>query len=118
MSELPAAEIIKRDAKEYEAGGGQTLCIAQVETVGRSLLERKDELLTALGEERERRDYSVFALMVTDIVTKGTELLASGDRATIERAFDQPAANGVVSLPGIMSRKKQVAPRLLAAATR
>jgi manganese-dependent inorganic pyrophosphatase len=118
VSELPAAEIIKRDAKEYEASGGQTLCIAQVETVGRSLLERKDELLAALGEERERRDYSVFALMVTDIVTKGTELLACGDRTTIERAFDQPAANGVVSLPGIMSRKKQVAPRLLAAATR
>jgi manganese-dependent inorganic pyrophosphatase len=118
VSELPAGEIIKRDAKEYEAGGGQTLCIAQVETVGRSLLERKEELLAALGDERERRGYSVFALMVTDIVTKGTELLASGDRATIERAFDQPADNGVVSLPGIMSRKKQVAPKLLAAATR
>jgi manganese-dependent inorganic pyrophosphatase len=118
VSELPAAEIIKRDAKEYEASGGQTLCIAQVETVGRSLLERKDELLAALGEERERRDYSVFALMVTDIVTKGTELLACGDRTTIERAFDQPAANGVVSLPGIMSRKKQVAPKLMAAAGR
>jgi manganese-dependent inorganic pyrophosphatase len=86
--------------------------------VGRSLLERKGELIAALDEERERRGYSVFALMVTDIVTKGTELLASGDRATLERAFEQPAANGVVSLPGIMSRKKQVAPKLLAAASR
>ena len=36
VSELPAAEIVKRDAKEYQAGGGQTLCIAQIETVGRS----------------------------------------------------------------------------------
>jgi manganese-dependent inorganic pyrophosphatase len=116
VSGLPAEEIISRDAKEYEAAGGQTICIAQIETVGKSLLERKDELLEALGAGRERKGYSVFALMVTDIVTKGTELLASGDRATLERAFDQPPADGLVSLPGIMSRKKQVAPRLLAAA--
>jgi manganese-dependent inorganic pyrophosphatase len=118
VSELPAEEIISRDAKEYEAAGGQTICIAQVETVGRSLLGRREELMAALGEARERRGYSVFALMVTDIVTKGTELLASGDRGTIERAFDQQATDGLVSLPGIMSRKKQVAPKLLAAANR
>jgi hypothetical protein len=42
VSELPAKEIISRDAKEYEAPGGQTICIAQVETVGRSLLDRRD----------------------------------------------------------------------------
>jgi manganese-dependent inorganic pyrophosphatase len=97
---------------------GQTICIAQVETVGRSLLERKDDLLEALDAAREREGYSVFALMVTDILTKGTDLLASGDRATLERAFDEPLADGLVSLPGIMSRKKQVAPKLMAAAGR
>jgi manganese-dependent inorganic pyrophosphatase len=117
VSGLPPEEIIGRDAKEYEAGS-QTLCIAQVETVGKGLLERKDELLAALGDGRERKGYSVFALMITDIVTKGTDLLASGDRATLERAFDQAVSDGHVSLPGIMSRKKQVAPRLLAAAAR
>jgi manganese-dependent inorganic pyrophosphatase len=117
VSGLPPDEIIGRDAKEYEAGS-QTICIAQVETVGKGLLERKDELLAALGDGRERKGYSVFALMITDIVTKGTDLLASGDRATLERAFDEPISDGHVSLPGIMSRKKQVAPRLLGAATR
>jgi manganese-dependent inorganic pyrophosphatase len=116
VSELPAGEILGRDAKEYGVAGGHTICIAQVEVVGKGLLERKDELLEALGAERERKGYSVFALMVTDILTKGTDLLASGDRATIERAFEEQPADGHVSLPGIMSRKKQVAPKLLAAA--
>ena len=60
----------------------------------------------------------MFALMVTDILSKGTELLVTGDRATIERAFDRPPADGAVSLPGIMSRKKEVAPKLMAAAGR
>ncbi|MDQ4043800.1 MAG: hypothetical protein M3118_08295 [Actinomycetota bacterium] len=33
----------------------------------------------------------------------------------MERAFDQQARNHVIDLPGVMSRKKQVAPKLLAA---
>src|SRR4051794_34068244 len=118
VSELRAEEIIARDAKEYAVANGQTICIAQVETVGRALLERTDDLLEALGAVREREGYSVFALMVTDILSKGTDLLASGDRATLERAFDEPLTDGVVSLPGIMSRKKEVAPKLMAAAGR
>jgi manganese-dependent inorganic pyrophosphatase len=118
VSKLPPDEIIARDAKEYEAAGGKALCIAQVETVGTSLLERKAELLAALSAEREAKGYAVFALMVTDILSKGTELLAVGDRGTLERAFDEPMTDGVISLPGVMSRKKQVAPKLLEAAAR
>jgi manganese-dependent inorganic pyrophosphatase len=118
VSRLPAEEIIARDAKEYEAAGGKTICIAQVETVGSSLLERRDELLAALDARREAKGYAVFALMVTDILSKGTELLAVGDRGPLERAFGRPAADGAVGLPGVMSRKKQVAPKLLEAAAR
>ena len=64
VSDLPAEEIISRDAKEYQSAGGQTICIAQVETVGKSLLERKDELLDAMRTEQERQGYPFFALMV------------------------------------------------------
>ena len=53
--------------------------------------------------------------MVTDIVEHGTELLVAGDRTPVERAFGVPAADGILDLPGVMSRKKQVAPKLLAA---
>jgi manganese-dependent inorganic pyrophosphatase len=55
------------------------------------------------------------ALMVTDILEKGTELYVAGERGPIDRAFDGAAHDGVVDLPGVMSRKKQVAPKLLAA---
>ena len=115
VSDLPAEEIISRDAKEYQAAGGQTICIAQVETVGKSLLERKDELLAAMRTEQERQGYPFFALMVTDILSKGTDLLVTGDKATVERTLGQTATDGVIELPGVISRKKQVAPRLLAA---
>jgi manganese-dependent inorganic pyrophosphatase len=118
VSRLSAQEIVARDAKEYEVTGGKVISIAQVETVGSTLMDRKDELLAALEAGLEAKGYSVFALMVTDILSKGTELLAVGDRAALERGFGGPIGDGVVSLPGVMSRKKQVAPKLLDAFAR
>jgi manganese-dependent inorganic pyrophosphatase len=115
VSGVSAKEIITRDAKEYEVRGGQSLCIAQVEVVGKGLLERKDELLEAMREERERKGQLLYALMVTDILTKGTDLLISGDVAPIARTFGAEQRDSMIELPGVMSRKKQVAPKLLAA---
>ena len=115
VSDLPAEEIISRDAKEYQSRGGKTICIAQIETVGRSLIDRKGELVAALRAEQERKGYPFFALMVTDILSKGTDLLVSGDKATVERVLGKTAKDGVIELPGVISRKKQLAPRLLAA---
>jgi manganese-dependent inorganic pyrophosphatase len=115
LTRVSAEEIVARDAKEYDAGSGQTLRIAQVETVGQTLEERRDELLRALDDVREREGHAIVALMVTDIMSKGTELYASGDKAPLERAFGPPSDGRVFDLPGVMSRKKQVAPKLLAA---
>jgi manganese-dependent inorganic pyrophosphatase len=115
FSEVSAEEIIGRDAKRYQVGGGQEICIAQIEVVGRALLERRDELLEAMHRERERRDLHLYALMVTDVTTKGTELIVSGDVQQVARAFESTASDGSIALPGVMSRKKQVAPRLLQA---
>jgi manganese-dependent inorganic pyrophosphatase len=109
---------VARDVKEYEVGRGQTISIAQIETVGDALLERRDELLEALRARREREGQLLSALMVTDILAKGSELVVAGDIGLLERAFGQRTADGVVDLPGVMSRKKQVAPRLLTAASR
>jgi manganese-dependent inorganic pyrophosphatase len=115
LTQVPAEEIVGRDVKEYDAGNGQTLRIAQVETVGKSLSGRRDELMDALEALREREGDALAALMVTDILGKITDLYVAGDRGAVARAFGRQADNGVFDLPGVMSRKKQVAPPLLAA---
>jgi manganese-dependent inorganic pyrophosphatase len=115
LAGVSADAIVTRDAKEYEVDGGQTIAIAQVETVGQGLDERRRELLEAMREARERRGYALFALMVTDILAKDTELYVSGDAGPLEQAFGVDASDGVIALPGVMSRKKQVAPKVLAA---
>jgi manganese-dependent inorganic pyrophosphatase len=113
VSSLSAAEIVVRDAKEYGTSSGDKVSVSQVETVGTGLLERKDELQEALEDLQEENGYLFSALMVTDIMEGGTQLLCVGDCSPVHQAFDSRAQNGVIDLPGVMSRKKQVAPVLL-----
>ena len=115
VSELSADQIVSRDAKQYQVSSGNTICIAQIEVVGNALLDRKDELLEAMRKARESRDLELYALMVTDVLTKGTELLVVGDTATVARSFGVEPHDSQIELPGVMSRKKEVAPKLLGA---
>ena len=115
VSEVSADEIVSRDAKQYHASSGHLICIAQIEVVGKALLDRKDELLDAMRNARENRGLQLYALMVTDVLTKGTDLLVAGDIAGVARAFGLHAHDSEIELPGVMSRKKEVAPKLLAA---
>jgi manganese-dependent inorganic pyrophosphatase len=116
VSDVTIEELLQRDSKEYEVGPG-LMRIAQVEVVGDVLDDRREELLAGLRaqHEHEPNGHVLSALMVTDILDKETHLLVAGDTAAAERAFGQDATSGVIHLPGVMSRKKQVAPPLLGA---
>jgi manganese-dependent inorganic pyrophosphatase len=114
VTDLSADEIVNRDAKEYGTSSGDKVSVSQIETVGTGLLERKDELIEALEKLRDENGYLFSALMVTDITEGGTQLLCVGDCAPVHHAFEARVQNGVLDLPGVMSRKKQVAPPLLA----
>jgi manganese-dependent inorganic pyrophosphatase len=113
VSEVGASEIISGDAKEYQLESGQTIAIAQVEVVGRGLLDRSAELLEAMQRAREQRRLHLYALMVTDVLAKSTDLLVAGDVAAVARALGRQPEDSRIELPGVMSRKKQVAPKLL-----
>jgi manganese-dependent inorganic pyrophosphatase len=115
FSEVSAEEIVSRDAKQYHVQSGHTICIAQVEVVGAGLLERKSELLAAMQRARENRELHLYALMVTDVLAKSTQLLVAGETGPVARIFAATPQDSVIELPGVMSRKKEVAPKLLAA---
>jgi manganese-dependent inorganic pyrophosphatase len=117
VADVAAADLVTRDLKEYELDNGRTLSVAQIETVGGAVFDRAEELRAAAETHRERRDHVLFALMLTDILAQHTRLLVAGNEALAERAFGRPVVDGAIELPGVMSRKKQVAPGLLAAAS-
>jgi manganese-dependent inorganic pyrophosphatase len=106
--------LLGRDSKEYETAEGP-MSIAQIETAGTILVDRLGELRQALQAQHDRNSHVLSALMITDILEKHTQLLLAGDIAAAERAFGKDATDGIIDLPGVMSRKKQVAPPLLGA---
>ncbi len=108
-----AGAVVGTDAKEFRIGD-MTALIAQYETVD------IDPVMAHAGEvraEMERRlaasGYGVVALMVTDIVREGSEILAVGTTRVVERALGISLANGSAWMPGVLSRKKQVAAKLM-----
>jgi manganese-dependent inorganic pyrophosphatase len=113
-SDASAESLLGRDSKEYETSEGP-MCIAQVETAGKVLADRLGELREALQAQHDKNGHVLSALMVTDILEKHTQLLVAGDVSTAEKAFGTSATDGILDLPGVMSRKKQVAPPLLGA---
>ena len=113
VSGVSAEELVRRDAKSYESGSGNQFLIAQVEVVGKGLLERKEELLDVMRRERSNQGLMLYALMVTDVLDKGTDLLVDGDVQAVARAFGVEPDDSTLRLPGVMSRKKQVTPKLL-----
>ena len=66
-----------------------------------------------LRRERESKDLAIYALMITDVLAKSTEMLVAGDVAAVARSFGVEATDSMIDLPGVMSRKKQVAPKLM-----
>ena len=58
--------------------------------------------------------------MFTDVRNSSTELLmaGSGAEALIKTAFDAEVVEGMATLPGVVSRKKQMIPRLISAIKR
>jgi inorganic pyrophosphatase/exopolyphosphatase len=116
VAHVSASDLVRRDVKGYRSGNGTPFLVAQVEVVGKGLLERKGELLVAMQHEQLTQGVELYALMVTDILDNGTELLVAGDIGAAARAFGVEPSNGghSLTLPGVMSRKKQVAPKLLA----
>ena len=117
VADVGASDLVRRDLKEYELDNGKTLSVAQIETVGSAVFARSEELLASAERRRKRHDHVMFAVMLTDILAQHTRLLVTGDEALAERAFGEPVVDGAIELPGVMSRKKQVAPGLLAAAS-
>lgn len=103
---------ITADVKEYRLPGA-AVAIAQVETVDSAeVLGHKSDLLREMADYGEARGYDLVLLMVTDVVREGTELLATGRTRLPQRAFGADFSEGSVWLPGVLSRKKQVAAAL------
>jgi manganese-dependent inorganic pyrophosphatase len=109
----PVRELVLRDYKDFDMSG-KKVGIGQLEVVDLSILDKvkADLAKDIVAMKKEGSRHSVF-LLLTDIMKEGSEvLIASDDEAVIEKAFGVKPVGGKAWLPGVMSRKKQVVPKL------
>lgn len=107
-----AEEIMNVDSKPFVMGG-KKLEIAQVNVVDLTDgLEMRTALEKAMDDARKEKNQDIFLLLITDILNNDSIALVSGDISTVEKAFAVQAQDGIINLPGVVSRKKQVVPVL------
>jgi len=111
ISRLPQ-QAITTDCKEYTEDG-RRFSVAQIEEIGFDQFhKRKREVLDALAEFQQQKEYFFAALLVTDVVRQSSLLAIAGDESFL-RQIDYPEVEpGVFELMGVVSRKKQLLPYL------
>jgi manganese-dependent inorganic pyrophosphatase len=113
VSDFSVDEIIKMDFKDFDFKAGK-FGIGQVETVDlNEFKDREEDLLKKLDQIREEESYHSVILFITDIMEEGSLFLISTiNQAGMEEAFDAKIENGRFYKKDLMSRKKQVSPKL------
>ena len=109
-------KLVGADAKEFQIGDA-TVLIAQHETVDLpAVMKREEEIREHMRRLRVDHNYEFVLLLVTDIVAEGSQFLCEGNRRIVNRVFGiECTGEGGTWMPGVLSRKKQVAARILGA---
>jgi manganese-dependent inorganic pyrophosphatase len=113
LSKRSAQDIVQADFKIFEAGQVK-FGVSQVEVTSfNAVLEREDEVRSALRTLQESKSLQFAALMITDIVENDSLLVCAGDPRYYERLPFSRKGESVWDMPGVVSRKKQLLPLLL-----
>ena len=104
-------ELLEQDFKAFQIED-EKMGIAQVFTTDPESIEDMKEDLIALMEERAKQEgYSIFMLMLTDILKEASEIIVVGHHKELAaQAFGKKLINNSFYAPGVLSRKKQVVP--------
>ena len=109
----PIRELVMRDYKNFDMHGFK-VGVGQLEVVDGTVFDTiKDELMEDIKKVKDEQNLHTVALLLTDIMKEGSEILVSSDDTSIfEKAFNCKLEDGKVWLDGCLSRKKQIIPFL------
>lgn len=107
-------EIITLDYKSFEMGSINVGIGTWETTNPESVNEKAEEIFEALKKKKENLQMNYMFFMVVDIIKQNCELYLIGEeeKALAEKVFAGEIADGIMFLPGVSSRKKQIVPQL------
>ena len=114
LEEKTPEELLHTDLKEFNFNKYH-FAVAQVNTVSlEKMQDKKVDILEYIRKVSKDKGYNIMALMITDILNGGSEILYAGDAVSVMKdLFNSASEESSGYLPGIISRKKQVIPQLL-----
>ena len=113
LSDKSLEDLLSLDAKGFEFGAYKAT-VAQVNAVDiEDVLGRQTELEALLNKNVADNGLDLFFFVVTDILNNDSTAVAVGQVAeAAAKAFGAEIVEGRISLPGVVSRKKQIVPVL------
>lgn len=114
ISDFSASELVRMDSKIYEINGKQTRVSVLETTNPQMVLDRYDEIVGSYNEIKDQDAVEQILLFVIDILQEEATLLIPDEETKIltESAFNVSISDNTITLPGIVSRKKQILPTL------
>lgn len=111
-----ATDLVEGDVKTFNIGG-EDFRVGQVMTMNpEELIPIMDELKDLMDKKIKAKNESTFVLVLTDIFNQRSELLVVGEHFdSIREEFGEITERGTINAPGVLSRKKQVIPKLTVA---
>ncbi|CAK9007194.1 unnamed protein product [Durusdinium trenchii] len=119
VDHLSCSELIMMDTKIFNIGGKKLRVSVLETTKAAGPLAKKAELVTAMKELKEKEKIDDVLFFVVDILKESATFISSSSTATtlVEKAWKVKVDDqGLVVLPKVLSRKKQIIPKLEAAA--
>lgn len=106
-------KLLSSDVKEFTIGVNK-LRVCQIFTMDLSSLDNiEEELVEEMKKNVSRYDLSSFILMITDIFNEKSQVLIEGSfKEEIAREFGEKLVNNKFIAPGLLSRKKQMIPKI------
>jgi len=114
VSQFSDAQLLRMDSKEYQVDGLKFRVSVLETTAPETVLDRKQGLMAAMKDVAAEDGVDEVLLFVVDILNEGSTLLVPNDRVrrVAEKSFGVTVEGDTVSLPGVVSRKKQIIPNL------
>ena len=112
LSEFTPEELINIDSKTFTTNGVKYQ-VSQVNTASiKDVLKDKKEIENAIKSFMKDNEIDLFIFMITDIIKNDSQIIVLGKQEIAENAFDIKLEDNTAYLEGVVSRKKQVIPKI------
>lgn len=112
LSEFTPEELIDIDSKTFTTNGVKYQ-VSQVNTASiKDVLKDKKEIENAIKSFMKDNEIDLFIFMITDIIKNDSQIIVLGKQEIAENAFDIKLEDNTAYLKGVVSRKKQVIPKI------